>query len=74
MFNIGDLVKVVCTSYYIDGLEDREWFNKTEVDKIGLVVSKDEQPENTIYLLSIVEEDGTIEEYFYYDHELELIQ
>ena len=74
MFNIGDLVKVVCTSYYIDGLEDREWFNKTEVDKIGLVVSKDEQPENTVYLLSIVEEDGTIEEYFYYDHELELIQ
>lgn len=74
MFKVGDLVKVVCTSYYIDGLEDKEWFDKTEVGKIGIVVTRDEQPENTIYLLSIVEDDGVIEEYYYYGHELELIQ
>jgi hypothetical protein len=74
MFKVGDLVKVVCTSYYIDGLEDKEWFDKTEVGKIGIIITRDEQPENTIYLLSIVEDDGVIEEYYYYDHELELIQ
>ena len=61
MFKVGDLVKVVCTSYYIDGLEDREWFDQTEVGKIGIVVKRDEQPENTLYLLSVIEEDGIIE-------------
>ena len=73
MFDIGDLVKVVTTSYYIDGLDDKEWFDKTEVGKIGLVIAKDENPESTLYLVSIVEEDGAIEEYYYYEYELELV-
>lgn len=73
MFELGDLVKVVKTSYYIDGIDDREWFDKTEVNRFGLVVGKDENPEATLYLISIVEEDGTIEEYFYYEYELEKI-
>lgn len=74
MFDIGDLVKVVCTSYYIDGIDDKEWFDKTEVGKIGLITAKDENPESTLYLVSIVEEDGAIEEYYYYEYELEIVQ
>ena len=74
MFNVGDLVKVTCASYYIDGIDDKEWFGKTEVGNIGLIITIDPSPEQTIYLVSIVEEDGVIEEYFYYEHELELIQ
>lgn len=72
MFKIGDLVKVTCTSYYIDGLDDKEWFGKTEVGNIGLVVAIDPSPEQTIYLISVVD-DKSIEEYFYYEHELEKI-
>lgn len=74
MFNIGDLVKIVCTSYYIEGIDDKQWFDKTEVGKIGLVIAKDENPEAALYLVSVVEEDGAIEEYYYYEHELELIK
>lgn len=74
MFKVGDLVKVTCTSYYIDGIEDKEWFNKTEVGKIGLIITIDTSPEQTMYLLSVVEDDGVIGEYYYYSHELELIQ
>ena len=74
MFQIGDLVKVTCTSYYIDGIDDKEWFGENEVGKIGLIVERNEHPESTIYLVSIIEGDGAIEEYYYYGHELELIQ
>lgn len=74
MFKIGDLVKITNTSFNIEGIDDKEWFDKVAHGKIGLVVEKDDNnPENTLYLISLSGKNGSTYQYYYYEHELEFV-
>lgn len=71
MFEIGDLVKIVESPFFIDGEEIGGYHNAEMLDKIGFVLEKDIKPETTTYLISVTREDGVTMSYYYYEHELE---
>ena len=71
MFEVGDLVKITKSPWYLYGQEIDGVSNEEMLNKVGLVMEKDINPEQNMYLIFVIEEDGTPINYYYYEHELE---
>jgi hypothetical protein len=71
MFEVGDLVKITKSPWYLHGQEIDGVSNEEMLNKVGLVMEKDINPEQNMYLIFVIEDDGTPINYYYYEHELE---
>ena len=71
MFEVGDLVKIVKSPWFLDGEEIHSSSNTVMLGKVGCITEKHIEPESTIYLVFIVEQSGAPSSYYYYEHELE---
>ena len=72
MFEVGDLVRITNSCYYLNGEEIEGFVNDEMINKVGLVTEKELNPESNMYLILVIE-DGAAYSYYYYEHEIEKV-